>query len=124
MSAAAIHITPVPRYLADRSSPEDEHYVFAYTITIDNQSDETVTLISRRWLITDANGKRIEVEGSGVVGEQPTIAAGDDYTYTSGVSLETPVGVMEGFYTLRRDDGSEFEAPIAPFRLAQPNLIN
>ncbi|MFH7564994.1 MULTISPECIES: Co2+/Mg2+ efflux protein ApaG [Oceanimonas] len=124
MSAAAIHITPVPRYLADRSSPEDEHYVFAYTITIDNQSDETVTLISRRWLITDANGKRIEVEGSGVVGEQPAIAAGDDYTYTSGVSLETPVGVMEGFYTLRRDDGSEFEAPIAPFRLAQPNLIN
>ncbi|MGP7735128.1 Co2+/Mg2+ efflux protein ApaG [Oceanimonas smirnovii] len=124
MSAAAIHITPVPRYLADRSSPEDEHYVFAYTITIDNQSDETVTLISRRWLITDANGKRIEVEGSGVVGEQPTIAAGDTYTYTSGVSLETPVGVMEGFYLLRHHDGSEFEASIAPFRLAQPNLIN
>lgn len=124
MSAAAIHITPAPRYLAERSSPEDEHYVFAYTITIANQGNERVTLISRRWLITDANGKRIEVEGSGVVGEQPAIAAGDDYTYTSGVSLETPVGVMEGFYTLRRDDGSEFEAAIAPFRLAQPNLIN
>ena len=124
MSAAAIQITPVPHYLADRSSPEDEHYVFAYTITIANQGDERVTLISRRWLITDANGKRTEVEGSGVVGEQPAIAAGEDYTYTSGVSLETPVGVMEGFYLLRRDDGSEFEAPIAPFRLAQPNVIH
>ncbi|MDP5293740.1 Co2+/Mg2+ efflux protein ApaG [Oceanimonas sp. CHS3-5] len=124
MSAAAIHISPVPRYLAERSSPEDDHYVFAYTITIANQGDERVTLISRRWLITDANGKRVEVEGSGVVGEQPAIAAGDDYTYTSGVSLETPVGVMEGFYTLRRDDGSEFEAPIPAFRLALPNLIN
>ena len=124
MSAAAIHISPVPRYLAERSSPEDDHYVFAYTITITNRGDERVTLISRRWLITDANGKRVEVEGSGVVGEQPAIDAGSDYTYTSGVSLETPVGVMEGFYTLRRDDGSEFEAPIPAFRLALPNLIN
>ncbi|WP_107851282.1 Co2+/Mg2+ efflux protein ApaG [Oceanimonas marisflavi] len=124
MSAAVIHISPVPRYLAERSSPEDDHYVFAYTITITNRGDERVTLISRRWLITDANGKRVEVEGSGVVGEQPTIDAGSDYTYTSGVSLETPVGVMEGFYTLRRDDGSEFEAPIPAFRLALPNLIN
>ncbi|NHH99526.1 MULTISPECIES: Co2+/Mg2+ efflux protein ApaG [Oceanimonas] len=124
MSAAAIHISPEPRYLAERSSPEDDHYVFAYTITITNRGDEGVTLISRRWLITDANGKRVEVEGSGVVGEQPTIAAGDEYSYTSGVSLETPVGVMEGFYTLRRDDGSEFEAPIPAFRLALPNLIN
>lgn len=124
MSAPAIHITPVPRYLAERSSPEDDHYVFAYTITIANQGDERVTLISRRWLITDANGKRVEVEGSGVVGKQPTIAAGGVYTYTSGVSLETPVGVMEGFYTLRRDDGREFDAPIPAFRLALPNLIN
>lgn len=124
MTSGAIHITTQPRYLADRSAPDEQHYVFAYTITIHNSGDERVKLISRRWVITDANGKVIEVEGSGVVGEQPNIAPGEEYTYTSGVSLETPVGFMEGSYTMSQEDGREFEAPINAFRLAQPNLIN
>lgn len=124
MTPGAIDITTQPRYLADRSAPDEQHYVFAYTITIRNRGDERVKLISRRWVITDANGKVIEVEGSGVVGEQPNIAPGEQYTYTSGVSLETPVGVMEGSYTMTREDGREFEAPINAFCLAQPNLIN
>ncbi|WP_375055819.1 Co2+/Mg2+ efflux protein ApaG [Zobellella sp. DQSA1] len=124
MSPGAIHITTQPQYLADRSAPDEQHYVFAYTITIKNTGSERVRLMSRRWLITDANGKIIEVEGSGVVGEQPRIAPGEQYTYTSGVSLETPVGVMEGSYTMALDDGSEFQAPIDAFRLALPNLIN
>lgn len=124
MTPGAIHITAQPRYLADRSAPDEEHYVFAYTITIRNRGDERVRLISRRWVITDANGKMIEVEGSGVVGEQPNIAPGEEYSYTSGVSLETPVGVMEGSYTMTREDGREFQAPIEAFRLALPNLIN
>ena len=124
MTPGAIHIITQPRYLADRSAPDEQHYVFAYTITIRNSGDERVKLISRRWVITDANGKVIEVEGSGVVGEQPNIAPGEEYTYTSGVSLETPVGFMEGSYTMTREDGGEFEAPIDTFRLAQPNLIN
>ncbi|ATG73065.1 Co2+/Mg2+ efflux protein ApaG [Zobellella denitrificans] len=124
MTPGAIHIATRPQYLADRSAPDEQHYVFAYTITIRNDGNERVRLISRRWLITDANGKKIEVEGSGVVGEQPRIAPGEEYTYTSGVSLETPVGVMEGSYTMVLDDGREFQAPIAAFRLAMPNLIN
>lgn len=124
MTPGAIDITTQPRYLADRSAPDEQHYVFAYTITIRNRGDERVKLISRRWVITDANGKVIEVEGSGVVGEQPNIAPGEQYTYTSGVSLETPVGVMEGSYIMTGEDGREFEAPINAFRLAQPNLIN
>ncbi|WP_445400707.1 Co2+/Mg2+ efflux protein ApaG [Zobellella sp. An-6] len=124
MTPGAIHITTRPQYLADRSAPDEQHYVFAYTITIRNDGDERVQLMSRRWLITDANGKKVEVEGSGVVGEQPRIAPGEEYTYTSGVSLETPVGVMEGSYTMVLDDGRELQAPIAAFRLAVPNLIN
>lgn len=124
MSTSAIHITTRPQYLADRSLPNEQHYVFAYTIIIENKGESAVTLLSRRWLITDANGKAIEVEGSGVIGEQPNIAPGAEFTYTSGVSLETPIGVMEGSYTMRHTDGSEFQAPIAPFRLALPNIIN
>lgn len=124
MTPSAIHITTQPHYLAERSTPDEQNYVFAYTITIDNRGDMPVTLMSRRWLITDANGKIVEVEGSGVVGEQPSIAPGERFTYTSGVSLATPVGVMEGSYTMALENGDEFQAPITAFRLALPNLIN
>ena len=124
MTSGAIHITTQPHYLAERSAPDEQNYVFAYTITIDNRGDVPVKLMSRHWLITDANGKIVEVEGSGVIGEQPRIAPGEQFTYTSGVSLETPVGVMEGSYTMLQENGDEFQAPIAPFRLALPNLIN
>lgn len=124
MLPGTIHITTAPQYLADRSAPDEQHYVFAYTITIRNNGTQRVRLLGRRWVITDANGKIMEVQGSGVVGEQPRIAPGEQYTYTSGVSLETPVGVMEGSYTMALDDGQEFQAPIDAFRLALPNLIN
>ncbi|WP_243453956.1 Co2+/Mg2+ efflux protein ApaG [Oceanisphaera pacifica] len=124
MTPDAIHITTVPHYLAERSTPDEQNYVFAYTITIANKGEKPVTLVSRSWIITDANGKKVEVAGSGVVGEQPTIVPGTEFTYTSGVSLATEVGVMEGSYTMRQKDGQEFDAPIAPFRLALPNLIH
>ncbi|WP_116475665.1 Co2+/Mg2+ efflux protein ApaG [Zobellella maritima] len=124
MEPTAIQITTVPHYLAERSAPDEQHYVFAYTITVKNTGPQRVQLMGRRWVITDGNGKIMEVEGSGVVGEQPLIPPGSQYTYTSGVSLETPFGVMEGSYTMLLDDGREFQAPIDPFRLALPNIIN
>ena len=123
MTPGDIRITTVPHYLAEHSAPDEQDYMFAYTITVANLGSSSVQLLSRRWLITDANGKVIEVEGSGVVGEQPKIAPGAAFTYTSGVRLETPVGVMEGSYQFVAD-GHNFDAPIAPFRLAQPHLIN
>ncbi|ART83094.1 Co2+/Mg2+ efflux protein ApaG [Oceanisphaera profunda] len=124
MSPDHIHITTEPHYLAEHSAPDEQNYVFAYTISIQNRGPNSVQLLSRRWLITDANGKIIEVEGSGVVGEQPNIAPGAIFTYTSGVKLDTPVGVMEGSYLFIEQDGREFAAPIAPFRLSLPHLIN
>lgn len=123
MSPGDIRITTVPHYLAEHSAPDEQDYMFAYTITVANLGTTSVQLLSRRWVITDANGKVIEVEGSGVVGEQPNIAPGAAFTYTSGVRLETPVGVMEGSYIFE-SNGHNFAAPIAPFRLAQPHLIN
>lgn len=124
MSGGDIHITTVPRYLAEHSDAEQQNYVFAYTISIQNRGAHSIQLLSRRWLITDANGKRMEVVGDGVVGEQPNIAPGTTFTYTSGVNLDTPVGVMEGSYRMLHSAGHEFDAPIAPFRLSLPNLIN
>lgn len=124
MEPTAIQITTEPHYLADRSAPDEQHYVFAYTITIRNTGRCRVQLLGRRWVITDGNGKITEVEGSGVIGEQPLIPPGEHYTYTSGVSLETPFGVMQGNYTMLLDDGREFQAAIDPFRLALPNIIN
>ncbi|WP_319783469.1 Co2+/Mg2+ efflux protein ApaG [Oceanisphaera sp. IT1-181] len=124
MSPDDIHITTEPHYLAEHSAPDEQNYVFAYTISIQNRGQSSVQLLSRRWLITDANGKIIEVEGSGVVGEQPNITPGAAFTYTSGVKLDTPVGVMEGSYRFIEQDGREFDAPIAPFRLSLPHLIN
>ena len=86
------------KYISEQSQPDSKRYVFAYVITIKNLSNQTVQLISRRWLITDANGKQMTVEGDGVVGQQPFIPGSDEYTYSSGTALETPVGVMQGQY--------------------------
>lgn len=112
------------KYIAAQSDPDNERYVFAYMITIKNLGFEPVQLLSRRWLITDGNGKQLTVEGDGVVGEQPVIPANDDYTYTSGTALETPVGVMQGQYVMQCENGQTFTAEIAPFNLAVPNIIN
>jgi ApaG protein len=111
-------------YIAAQSDPVAERYVFAYTITIRNGSDHAVKLLRRYWSITDANGKHTEVRGDGVVGEQPELAPGASYTYTSGAVLDTPVGTMQGHYDMQKADGSEFAAPIPLFRLAVPHVLN
>lgn len=112
------------QYLPDQSEPDQQRYVFAYTITISNHSAQAVTLLRRHWLITDGNNKVQEVEGEGVVGEQPLIAAGDSYRYTSGAILETSTGTMEGSYQMRSESGHYFDAPIALFSLIHPMALH
>ncbi|MCO5343783.1 Co2+/Mg2+ efflux protein ApaG [Aeromonas veronii] len=120
MALPHIEIRPYPMYVAGSKDP----YQFHYLIEIENLGPGPVQLLHRRWLITDANGKMLEVAGPGVVGEQPVIAEGETYRYQSGVPLATPLGVMEGSYTLQDGSGQQFEASIAPFTLAIPNIIN
>ncbi|WP_337843122.1 Co2+/Mg2+ efflux protein ApaG [Rheinheimera sp.] len=111
-------------YIAAQSDPAQNRYVFAYTITIRNHSSEAVQLLKRYWLITDANGKETEVYGDGVVGEQPQLAPGASYSYTSGAVLETPVGTMQGHYEMTSQSQLSFKTPIPLFRLAMPNILN
>ena len=112
------------RYLEDQSDPDEQRYVFAYTITIRNRGTVPAKLLGRHWLITDANGKVQEVRGEGVVGEQPHLMPGQGFRYTSGAVLETPVGSMQGAYQMLADNGVRFEAPVAPFTLAIPGQIH
>ncbi|ANU37450.1 Co2+/Mg2+ efflux protein ApaG [Vibrio scophthalmi] len=112
------------KYIAEQSNPAENHYIFAYLVTIKNLSRQTVQLISRRWLITDANGKQVNVAGDGVVGQQPFIDGLDEYSYSSGTAIETPVGVMQGQYIMLDEKGQQFIAEIDPFRLAIPNVLN
>ncbi len=111
-------------YIAAQSDPGNRRFVFAYTITIENAGDIAARLLTRHWLITDANGHRQEVRGEGVVGEHPHLEPGESFQYTSGAILETPVGSMEGSYRMVADDGQHFEAPIAAFSLAMPGLMH
>ena len=111
-------------YIPDQSRPENNRYVFAYTITITNRGGVGAKLLNRHWIITDANGRTQEVRGEGVVGQQPHLMPGEQYRYTSGTALETPVGAMEGEYEMVDDEGEHFIAPIAPFSLRTPNTIN
>ena len=122
--ASQIKVAVETQFVADHSSPDDDRYVFAYHITIHNSGAENAQLMRRYWLITDANGQVQEVEGEGVVGEQPVIEAGADYQYTSGTILETPVGTMEGRYELVDNAGETFSASIPPFRLSVPGLLH
>ena len=112
------------KYIAEQSNPAENHYIFAYLVTIKNLSRQTVQLISRRWLSTDANGKQVNVAGDGVVGQQPFIDGLDEYSYSSGTAIETPVGVMQGQYIMLDEKGQQFIAEIDPFRLAIPNVLN
>lgn len=112
------------RFVPDQSKPGDNRYVFAYTITLRNDGDVPARLMSRHWVITDANGKVEEVRGDGVVGEQPWMRPGDDYEYTSGAVLETAVGTMQGSYDMLADDGTRFEATIPPFTLSIPRTLH
>ncbi len=111
-------------YMDDQSEPDAGRYVFAYTITISNNGDVPATLLSRHWIITDANGKVQEVTGDGVVGEQPHLNPGERFRYSSGAVLETPVGAMQGLYRMETDAGRSFDAPIRPFTLAVPGLLH
>ncbi len=111
-------------YLDDQSVPEEERYVFSYTIVIVNTGSVAAKLISRHWIITDGNGEVQEVQGAGVVGEQPHLEPGKRFRYTSGTVLDTPVGTMHGSYHMRADDGHEFEADIPVFRLSVPQTLH
>lgn len=122
--APSILIQPQPFYLADESAPEQAQYVFGYEIRIENSGALTVQLLERHWLITDANGQRLEVQGPGVVGEQPFIAPGSSFSYQSSVSLKTPFGIMEGHYSFQDEQGALFDVSIPTFTLATPNLIH
>ena len=111
-------------YLDDRSDPSRNQYVFAYTITITNGGDTPAQLISRHWIITDAEHKVQEVKGLGVVGQQPLIKPGETFEYTSGATLATAMGTMRGTYHMVDEDGSGFEVPIAPFTLSVPRVLH
>ena len=123
-SAFDIRIDVVTDYVDEQSEPDADRYVFAYTITIANNGNVAATLLSRHWVITDANGKVQEVSGDGVVGEQPHLKPGDEFRYSSGAVLETPVGAMQGLYRMEAENGASFDAPIAPFTLAVPGLLH
>ena len=115
-----ISITDSPYFLEDQSEPDDQHYVWAYQVTINNLSKERVQLKNRYWKIIDANGTKQEVKGEGVVGEQPILNPGEKFEYTSGTPLTTPSGFMEGYYEMETKSGSKFEACIPQFSLDSP----
>ena len=112
------------RYLEDQSDPDEQRYVFAYTITIRNRGTVPAKLVGRHWVITDANGKVEEVVGEGVVGEQPWLRPGEGFEYTSGAVLETSLGTMRGSYDMLADDGTRFAAPIPAFTLTTPRTLH
>jgi len=116
----SIRITVKPFFLDEQSSPENDHYVFAYQVKIENQGAETVQLRNRYWKITDGFGHQQEVRGEGVVGEQPVISPGDSYEYTSGTPLGTSSGIMVGTYEMVTSDGESFDAAVPAFSLDSP----
>lgn len=113
-----------PQYIEAQSAPDQNRFVFAYTITITNAGTEPARLLTRHWLITDANGKVQEVNGEGVVGEHPHLEPGESFRYTSAAMIETPVGVMQGKYEMRSDSGIDFSAPIPRFTLSIPRTLH
>lgn len=116
-----IEVSVKPFYLEEQSNPEDGRYVWGYRVTIVNNSDTSVQLLSRYWHITDENGQVEEVQGPGVVGEQPVLDPGDSFQYSSGCPLSTPSGVMVGRYQMEGEDGSSFEIEIPAFSLDLPD---
>ncbi len=119
-----IDVSAVSEFLEHESAPAQGRYVFAYTITIRNIGDMPAQLLTRHWIIADANGKTQEVRGDGVVGEQPHLEPGQGFEYTSAAVIETPVGSMEGSYQMVADDGVEFDASIPTFGLAMRGALH
>jgi ApaG protein len=119
-----IRVAVKTQFVPERSSPRSRQYVFAYTINIANEGTAPAKLVTRHWIITDGNGKVQEVRGDGVIGQQPVLAPGEAFEYTSGCVLETPHGTMRGTYQMVRPEGETFDAEIAPFLLAVPNSLN
>lgn len=112
------------RFVRERSNPGDAEWFFAYTIRITNKGAVAAQLVSRHWVITDGDGKVEQVRGPGVVGQQPRLAPGESFEYTSACPLRTPFGVMEGTYQMIDENGERFDARIAPFSLSEPYAIN
>ena len=120
-TTGGIRVSVEPRYLDDQSDPDDHHFVWAYSVRIENASQERVQLMSRYWRITDGLGAIKEVRGAGVVGEQPVLKPGEAFEYTSGTPLSTPSGIMVGAYEMQRGDGQTFEVAIPAFSLDSPH---
>ncbi|MEM9056827.1 MAG: Co2+/Mg2+ efflux protein ApaG [Pseudomonadota bacterium] len=121
---ASIRVDVDTEFLDEQSDPAAKRFVFTYTVTIHNEGTLPAQLLSRHWIITDANGKKREVHGPGVVGEQPNIQPGEGFRYSSGAVLKTPVGSMHGSYQMVSADGVAFSAAIAPFSLAMPGTLH
>ena len=119
-----IRVRVLPRYLPEHSDPEANRFVFGYRITIENEGDETVQLLTRHWIITDSTGKVTEVKGEGVVGKQPVLEPGESFEYMSGSRMESPMGTMHGTYQMVGHDGEPFDIEIPAFTLAVPGAIN
>ncbi|MBT9520612.1 MAG: Co2+/Mg2+ efflux protein ApaG [Dechloromonas sp.] len=119
-----IEIHPMPQYIPEQSDPENDRYIFAYTITIKNVGSVPAQLVSRHWIITDGNNEVQEVRGLGVVGKQPLLQPGESFQYTSGSSLTTAIGTMKGAYQMVAEDGTHFEAEIPEFVLASPRALH
>ena len=119
-----IDVSVVTRYLSEQSQPDQQRFAFAYTVTVQNNGSLPAQLLSRHWVITDGDGHVEEVRGAGVIGQQPLIAAGQQHVYSSGSVIGTQVGNMQGSFLMRADDGEQFKALIAPFRLAVPGALH
>ena len=124
MAAYQMTVTVKTQYLEDQSDPDRSHYVFAYAVTIKNSGNVAAQLISRHWVITDANNHVQEVRGLGVVGHQPLLQPGEQFEYTSGTTLATPQGTMHGEYLCVAEDGEQFESPIPEFVLSLPRTLH
>jgi len=120
----SVTVSAKTQYLPEQSDEAASRYVFAYTISIRNEGSVAAQLISRHWIISDAQGLVQEVRGMGVVGAQPVLQPGQSYEYTSGTSIATPVGTMRGSYQMLADDGTRFEAPIPEFTLSVPRVMH
>jgi ApaG protein len=124
MVTNGVRVIVRPQYLEEQSDPESGLWLHAYHVTVENEGDSAVTLMSRHWVITNARGEVEHVRGPGVVGHQPVLEPGESFRYTSGCPMNTSLGTMHGSYEMVREDGLKFNAEIAPFTLAEPLALN